>query len=216
MKRVVIPGYPHHVVQRGVRSMNIFEHDDDRHEYLHLLRQQSKRFGLECISYCLMTNHVHLLVVPSESNSLARAIGEAHRLYTRRINFRQQVRGYLFQGRFSSCPVQTGNYLHAAVRYIQRNPVRAKMVEHPWDYRWSSAAYHVGAKDSDLLVVESSYLADIDDWQEFLGTDSDLYNEVRRRSRTGRPCGDDDFYTTVEKITGLNVRPQSPGRPRKK
>ncbi len=216
MKRVVVPRYPHHVVQRGVRSMDIFYHDDDRREYLHLLDQQSKRFGMACISYCLMTNHVHLIVLPSEINSLARAIGEAHRLYTRMINFRKKVRGYLFQGRFSSCPVQTGEYLYAAVRYVERNPVRAKMVKHPWDYHWSSAAFHVGVNQNDPLVVKSPLLADINDWKGFLSTDSDLYSEVKQKSRTGRPCGRDNFYTTVEKITGKDLRPKLPGRPRNK
>ena len=139
--------------------MDIFYHDDDRHEYLRLLSEQSKRFGLESISYCLMGNYVHLIAIPTDEDSLARAIGEAHRLYTRMINFRKNEKGYLFQGRFASCPVQTGQYLHAAVRYVERNPVAAKMVDRPWDYPWSSAAFHVGLVSSDPLVEHSSLLA---------------------------------------------------------
>ena len=135
IRRVIVPGYPHHVVQRGVRSMDIFKKDSDRVEYLTFLRSQGDRFGVKFLSYCLMTNHVHLLAVPEKMDSLARAIGEAHRLYTRMINFRERVRGYLFQGRFSSCPVSTDNYLLAAIQYILRNPVKAKMVKHPWDYQ---------------------------------------------------------------------------------
>ena len=93
MKRVAVPGFPHHVIQRGVRSMNIFSHNADREEYLHLLQSQAKRFGLEIISYCLMTNHVHFVVIPSAEDSLARGFGETHRLYTRMVNFREKVRG---------------------------------------------------------------------------------------------------------------------------
>ncbi|MBU0681870.1 MAG: transposase [Proteobacteria bacterium] len=193
--------------------MDIFYHDDDRHEYLHLLQTQSERFGLESISYCLMTNHVHLIAIPTEPESLARAIGEAHRLYTRMINFRKNVRGYLFQGRFSSCPVQTGLYLHAAVRYVERNPVKAKMVSKPWEYQWSSAAFHSGMVNTDPLVTDSPLLADITNWQDFLGVDSDLFDEIKQKSRTGRPCGTDAFFDTVEKITGRNLRPKPAGRP---
>ena len=118
MKRVVVPGYPHHIVQRGVRSMDIFFEEQDRVEYLNLLRRQGDRFGVQFLTYCLMSNHVHLLAIPKHPDSLARAVGEAHRLYTRMINFRERVRGYLFQGRFSSYPVSTDTYLLSAVQRI--------------------------------------------------------------------------------------------------
>ena len=118
MKRVVVPGYPHHIVQRGVRSMDIFFEEQDRVEYLNLLRRQGDRFGVQFLTYCLMSNHVHLLAIPKHPDSLARAVGEAHRLYTRMINFRERVRGYLFQGRFSSCPFSTDTYLLSAVQRI--------------------------------------------------------------------------------------------------
>ena len=114
-KRIVVPGYPHHIVQRGVRSIDIFFSKTDRQEYLQLLKEQGERFGVQYLSYCLMNNHVHLIVIPENSKSLARAIGEAHRCYTRMINFRENVRGFLFQGRFYSCPVYTDEYLLAAV-----------------------------------------------------------------------------------------------------
>jgi putative transposase len=105
-----------------------------------------------------MTNHVHLIATPDKADSLVRAIGEAHRRYTRMINFRDNVRGFLFQGRFSSCPVSTGDYLLAAVRYVERNPVRAGMVTLPWEYPWSSARFHLGITERDPLVKKSSLL----------------------------------------------------------
>jgi len=98
MARVVLAGLPHHVTQRGVRSLPVFWSDADRREYLRLLREQGARFGVTFLAYCLMTNHVHVIAVPERADSLARGIGEAHRRYTRGVNRREGVRGYLFQG----------------------------------------------------------------------------------------------------------------------
>ncbi len=217
IKRIVVPGYPHHVVQRGVRSMDIFFEEDDRAEYLHLLRQQGERFGVRFISYCLMTNHVHLIAIPDREESLARAIGEAHRQYTRMINFRDDVRGYLFQGRFSSCPIENGSYLLAAVRYVECNPVQGNMVRVPWEYPWSSASFHVGSTAYDPLVSRSALLSEIHDWKELLGgmPASGLTGEFQEKSRTGRPFGSEAFFEIVEQATGRDVRPKRPGRPGK-
>jgi len=115
--------------------MNVFFTDEDRVEYLNLLSKQSDRFGVQVISYCLMTNHIHMLAIHEKKDSLARSVGEAHRRYTRMINFREDVRGFLFQGRFLTCPVDTGKYLLAVVRYIEQNPVKAGMVKNPWDHK---------------------------------------------------------------------------------
>src|SRR3989304_580413 len=157
--RVVVPGCAHHVTQRGVRSMDVFFGDADREEYLRLLAEQGKRFHLRFLSYCLMSNHVHLVGVPKEPDSLSRGIGEAHRLYTRRVNFREGVRGYLLQGRFYSCPLDEAHGI-PAVRYVQRDPARAGLAEEPWEYRWSSAAFHVGLVSEDPLVADGSWLGD--------------------------------------------------------
>jgi putative transposase len=216
MKRVVIPGYPHHIVQRGVRSMDIFFEEQDRLEYLKLLRKQGDRFGVKFLTYCLMTNHVHLLAIPKHADSLARAIDEAHRLYTRMINFREGVRGYLFQGRFSSCPVSTDSYLSTAIQYILRNPVKAKIVQYPWEYKWSSASYHCDLVSYDFLIQEDDLLAGVTNWKELLCKDSEMSLLLEEKNRTGRPFGADDFYNVIEKLTGNDTRPGCPGRPRKK
>ena len=105
MARVVAVGEPHHVIQRGNRRQNVFFKDGDKQEYLNILNLQSKLFALEVWAYCLMDNHVHLIVVPKEEESLVKAIGETHQLYTRMINFRERWRGYLWQGRFKSVPL---------------------------------------------------------------------------------------------------------------
>ncbi len=114
ISRVVASGYPHHVTQRGVRSIPIFQTDSDRRAYLDFMAQELNRFGVDVLAWCLMTNHAHLIVVPKDSTLMARAIGEAHRRYTRMKNFSEGVRGYLFQGRFGSCVLDETHLLAAA------------------------------------------------------------------------------------------------------
>jgi putative transposase len=203
-------------VQRGVRSLDIFFQDQDRSEYLQLLREQGERFNVTFLSYCLMSNHVHLLAVPEKEDGLARVIGEAHRRNTRMVNFRENVRGFLFQGRFSSCPVDTDKYLITVMQYIARNPVKANMVETPWEYPWSSAGFHCGLVKYDLLVGKNPFLPEGTDWRKKLSVDTDLHGVLEEKNRTGRPFGPDRFYSIVEKITGRNTRPGIPGRPVKK
>ena len=139
LARVVLPELPHHVIQRGVRSMPVFASDHDRQKYLSLLKEFGARHGVQFWAWCLMTNHVHLVVVPKHDTSLARAIGEAHRRYTLALNVREGVRGHLFQERFHSFPIQTDRHLIAVVRYVERNPVRAGLARQAADYPWSSA-----------------------------------------------------------------------------
>ncbi|MFH1748987.1 MAG: transposase [Planctomycetota bacterium] len=213
--RIVVPGIPHHVIQRGVRSMEVFSSDEDCLHYLHLLAKQARLHHVQFLAYCMMPNHVHLVAVPSTEPSLARVIGEAHRRYTRLVNLRQGVRGYLFQGRFSSCPLDEV-YLLAAVRHVERNPVRAGMVEWAWDYAWSSARYHVGLRETDELVQDHSLQGLVSDWQAFLEADvnADERRFLQEKTRTGRPCGNEAFVKRAESLTGRELFPKRPGRPR--
>lgn len=208
--RVVAPGLPHHVVQRGVRRMDIFFSDDDRLAYLKLLAEQGERFGVHYLAWCLMGNHAHLIAIPEQESSLARGIGEAHRRYTRHINFREGWRGYLFQGRFHSFPLD-GDYLLAAVRYVLRNPVRAGLVDQPWDYFWSSARWHVELESEDPLAMPSEMLDDIEDWAEFLVGDENRLADIRKHTRTGRPLGSESFIEHLEVLTGRSLRPRKRG-----
>ncbi len=209
--RVVVPAVPHHVTQRGTRRLPVFFGEDDYRTYLRLLRDWCDREGVSVWAYCLMSNHVHLVAMPETEAGLARAIGEAHRRYTRSINFRQGWRGYLFQGRFASCPMDE-RYLLAAVRYVELNPVRAQMVESAWDYPWSSAAAHMRGKDDQLVKVKPM-LERVADWREYLGQTADPaeLKALRRHNRTGRPLGDDQFIERLEHETGRELRPHKPG-----
>ncbi len=131
------------------------------------------------------------------------------------INFRENVRGFLFQGRFSSCPVFTGKYLLASIRYIEQNPTKAKLVKHPWKYKWSSAGFHCGEVRKDPLVQKSSLLSDISNWKRFLSESVHKNSQLKEKIRTGRPFGPDNFYSYVEELTGNDPRPGLPGRPKK-
>lgn len=165
--RVVIPGLPHHVVQRGNRRMPVFFDDGDRQEYLRLFRKHSILHGLKVWAYCLMDNHVHFIVVPCSEVSLARAIGRTHWHYTRWINLKQEWRGFLWQGRFQSYPLEL-RHLYGAVRYVEMNPVAAGIVKRAEEYRWSSAKAHV-RRTKDLLLSDDCFVLDeVENWSEFL------------------------------------------------
>jgi putative transposase len=215
MSRLIVPGFPHHVTQRGVRSMDIFPDNDARLAYLQFLSEEAGRSGVQFLSWCLMTNHVHFIAIPNDSSSLTRAFGEAHRRYTRMRNFGEGVRGYLFQGRFGSC-VLDEKHLVAAARYVERNPVKAGMVSHPRDYQWSSARFHLGIAETDMMVADRTMLGLVSDWENFLSSENEEDSErLRLSTRTGRPAGNDDFAEKVKMLTGGDPRPQRPGRPRK-
>ena len=215
LARVVIPGMPHHVTQRGNRRQQTFFHDEDYAAYLELMAQWCRAEGVEIWAYCLMPNHSHLIAVPSSAPGLARAVGEAHRRYTRRINFREKWRGYLWQGRFASF-VMDEPYLLAAARYVEMNPVRAGLVARPGEWRWSSARAHLSGGDDGLVKV-APLLALVSDWEQLLHSalgEEDL-EELRRHGRTGRPLGDTTFLERLETLVGRILKPQKGGRPKK-
>jgi putative transposase len=209
--RVVVPDFPHHVVQRGVRRMDVFFSANDREEYLDLLSQSASKHALGFLAWCLMSNHAHFVVVPRQPKSLARTFGEAHRRYTRMINFREGWRGHLWQERFHSYPMDE-RHLVAAVRYVERNPVEAGLVERAEDWEWSSARYHLGVSTPDQLVREQSLFGLVNDWREYLaGPDGPDNTNYELHLRTGRPLGAADFLDQLEKLIGTSVRRRKGG-----
>jgi len=214
MARVVIPTIPHHITQRGVRRMETFFDDEDYEMYLSLMRKWCLSSGVEIWAYCLMPNHIHLIAVPDSETSLARGIGEAHRRYTRHINFKKDWKGYLWQGRFASFPMDE-DYLLNSVRYVELNPVRANMVERAEDYRWSSARAHLHAKD-DALVKVKPMLDRVSNWGELLASgDQATFDKLRKHERTGRPLGQDSFIDKMSLLAGRALGRKKPGPKRK-
>lgn len=208
--RVEVVGYPYHVVQRGNRNQKVFIQEGDQWKYLNILRTQTILFNVEVWAYCLMPNHVHLIVMPKTKGALTECISETHRSYTCMINFRENWRGHLWQGRFSSFPMD-GQYLRAAVRYVERNPVRANMVSQAEDYRWSSAKLHVNHEVDDL-ITHFPLIDEIKNWRSYLSdTNDDLIHELRKNQSTGRPVGNDEFIKKLESESGLILKKQKPG-----
>jgi len=211
LARVVAPGVPHHVTQRGNRRQDTFFEDDDYLVYLELMGEWCRHYGVEIWAYCLMTNHVHLIAVPETEEALGLAIGEAHRRYTRHVNFREGWRGHLWQGRVASFPMDQ-RYVVAAARYVELNPVRAKMVKQAEKYPWSSAKAHLEGKD-DHLVMTGPLQDIIGDWAEFLagGLDENDHAALQKHERTGRPLGADEFVEKLEGDLGRSLKRQKPG-----
>lgn len=212
--RLVLPGIPHHVVQRGVRSMSIFRSDAERQYYLQIMREQADGGDLSFLGWCLMSNHVHLVVIPKTETALARVIGEAHRRFTRWINEREKVRGYFFQGRFHSTPLDERHAI-AALRYIERNPVRAGMVRHARQYPWSSARFHLDEKDADPLIAKRDPLGIMQNWKALLENDPEEVGVFRRNIQNGLPCGEKSFVKRIETKIGQKLTRLPPGRPKK-
>ena len=208
--RIIAPGIPHHVTQRGNRRMETFFRGEDYQAYLGLMAEWCRKCDVAIWAYCLMPNHVHLIAVPESEEGLRLAIGEAHRRYSAMINRRQQWTGHLWQGRFSSFPMDE-TYLLAAARYVEMNPVAAGIVENAAAWPWSSARAHLAATDDEFVTV-APQLEMARDWRLFLAgaAEEEQVNEIRKHERTGRPLGSVGFVERLE--TDLD-RPLKRGKP---
>lgn len=191
--------------------METFFRDEDYQAYLALMAEWCRKYNVEIWAYCLMPNHVHLIAVPENEDGLRLAIGEAHRRYSAMINRRQKWTGHLWQGRFSSFPMDE-SYLLAAVKYIEMNPVRARLVADPYSWRWSSASAHAAGMD-DHLVKVAPLLEMVGEWRLFLEeADEEDSNKIRGHERTGRALGGDSFLDSLESSLQRVVKPQKAGR----
>jgi len=217
--RVVIPGCPHHVTQKGNNGQDVFFADDDRAHYLELLRKRSEEFGLVIEGYCLMTNHLHLIATPTREDSLAKAIGRTNFHYTRRINHLHARRGHLWQDRFFSAPLDDQWFWNALI-YVERNPVRAGLVRRAWDWPWSSAAGHVDGRDRHDLLAMATWrerLPPDGDWRDAISREQDgaVVEHVRAWGNRGCPMGADSFISKLETRLARRLRPAPRGRPKK-
>lgn len=202
--RIVVPGAPHHVTQRGNRRQKVFFCDDDRISYLELLEHYSRKFNTYVLAYCLMDNHVHHLMVPNDPSGLRRVLQPAHMHYSQMINKKMDWAGHLWQQRFYSSVVSP-EYFWIAMRYVERNPVEAKVVEHACDYHWSSAKAHCGQRKDSVLFYPASWereLRRINDWQSWLETQDspEKISELKKCTAQDGICGKFSLETTRQNI----------------
>src|SRR5262245_6801389 len=210
--RVIVPGAPHHIAQRGIRRLNVFLDSDDRAVYLEFFTKSARRFSLHVIAYSLMTNHVHYVAIPERADSLYRTFQLARGLYAQQFNMKYGLVGHLWQDRPFSC-VLDDSHLWNAIRYVEQNPVRAKIVTHAADYPWSSAAAHCGLRADPLLEPFPEGIAVPLDWRTWLEgeTDDNHVDFLRACTKTGRPCGEDEFVATVGQMTHRAFNRKKPG-----
>jgi putative transposase len=217
--RIVVAGVPHHVTQRGNNRHDVFFVDDDRRAYLNIFDEQSRKYGLRILAYCLMNNHVHHIVIPETADALAKAVGRTHWLYTQYINRLHRRSGHLWQNRFYSNAMDDAHTL-LATRYTERNPIRARICRVARRYEWSSAAAHCGGMDkSGLLDLEAwKQLAEGVDWEGELAIalEPRQMERIRHYTHTGRPLASDSFLSKLERAVGRRLRPLTVGRPRKR
>jgi len=211
LARIVVPGLPHHVTQRGNRRETVFFCDADYQAYLDLLKTALTKSGSEVWAWCLMPTHVHLIVVPRDKDGLRRSVADAHRRYSGRINARNTWTGHLWQGRFGSV-VMDETHLVNAIAYISLNPVRAGLVERATDWPWSSVHAHLAGTD-DAVTTVGPVLSRTGDFSAFLAEDRDdgVYDPLRKAEAVGRPIGSVDFIAGLEKRLKRRLLPQKRG-----
>ncbi len=211
LARVVIPGLPHHVTQRGNGRARTFFGDEDYALYRDLLASHCRAAEVEIWAWCLMPNHVHLILVPSDRDGLRHALSRVHRAYAGVIQARRKRTGHFWQGRFGAAAMDEA-YLAAALRYVSLNPVRARLVARAQDWRWSSTRAHLRGKDDGLTALKPVREI-IDDFAGLLGgaPEQDLFDSLRAAESIGRPLGSDRFLARIERQTGRVLKPGKRG-----
>ncbi len=216
--RVVIPGCVHHVTQRGNNRQDVFFVDADRQMFLQYLREAAERFALRIEGYCLMTNHIHLVVTPEREDSLAQALKRVNQLHAQYVNRLHGRSGHLWQNRFFSCPIDQEHVWQVLV-YVERNPVRARLCRKAWQWPWSSAGAHCGGDDPSGLLDMASWEQEMTParWRRMLERPEDdrLVRSLQLATSRGRPLGSDSFVAKLETRLGRRLRPLPRGRPPK-
>lgn len=211
LARLVIPGLPHHVTQRGNGRGQTFFRDDDYLFYRDLLGASCREAGVEIWAWVLMPNHVHLILVPSNTDGMRRALAPVHRRYAGSVHARLKRTGHFWQGRFGAVAMDEA-YLAAALRYVALNPVRARLADRPEEWPWSSVHAQLGRLD-DGITATGPVWSRIPDFAQFIAQDPDgqMYDRLRRAESIGRPLGDEAFLANLEALTGRTLKPAKRG-----
>ena len=216
--RVEAVDIAHHVTQRGNARRYILDAETDREVYLSLLRENLEQHRVSLIGYCLMSNHVHLVIIPRKADGMSIALKLTHGRYAAYWNAKHGSSGHVWQGRYYSCPLDRP-HLWEALRYTELNPVRAGLVAEAESWTWSSAAIHCGAAAQNGLLTMKPWRErwDVSSWKQYLlagETESEILS-VRQSTHTGRPLGTEEFVRDLEKATERTLAPQKGGRPSK-
>jgi REP-associated tyrosine transposase len=217
--RVILPDTPHHIVQRGHNRNAVFIESYDYNYYLDTLNEWKQELDIEVFAWCLMTNHVHLILNPgANAQSIGLLMKRLAARQTRYINKCKRRTGTLWEGRYKASPIQTDAYLLQCCRYIELNPVRAAMVTQPEEYEWSSYRAKIGLETSGILDLDPCYLglkSPDETYRTFVeaGISPDEYSFIRERVQRNRLTGDGTFVDEVERRTGLRIEYREPGRP---
>jgi len=211
LARVVVPGLPHHVTQRGNGRARVFFGDADYALYRDLLARSCREARVAVWAWVLMPNHVHLILVPEDEDGLRRALAPVHRRYAGHIHARRRRTGHFWQGRFGAVAMDEA-HLAAALRYVALNPVRARLAQRPQDWRWSSVHAHL-SREPDGITSLAPVLERFPDFAGLIAEDGDAaaFARLRRAETIGRPLGDDAFLARLEAATGRRLRPAKRG-----
>jgi putative transposase len=209
LARAVVPGAPHHVLQRGNPGQRIFATAQDYTEYLELVAEGCAKARVTVVGYCLLPKQVHLVLMPPNAKALRNALGEAHRRFTRAVNLRRGRTGGLFRGRFASFPLDKAS-LPLIMRFVEQAPVRGRAARTARDWRWSSAGAHLKGKSDSFVEVKALTAKN---WKNELGEllkPAEL-KAIAASEHTGRPFGAATFIASVEKRLGRTLARQRPG-----
>jgi len=211
--RIVISNTAHHITQRGNYRQIIFDNANNYKKYCEWINEYAQENNVDVLAYCLMNNHVHFIVVPKEENSLAKLFNNAHMRYSQYLNRQRGLKGHLWQGRFYSC-VLGDVHTYRAIRYVENNPVRAKIVKRAWDHKWSSASDHAGEREKPLIKLKD--IRDRKGWKEYLQeNDPEMTKDMRVKTNRGLVVGTDKFVKKLEKLLKRSLQCLDQGRPRK-
>ena len=214
--RAVAVDFPHHIIQRGNNRQKVFFAIETRKKYLELVKEYADIWGASVLAYCLMTNHIHLLIKPHQEDSLAKMMQGVSQGYAKYINRRYKRTGRLWESRYYSCVVDEESYLWQVARYIERNPKRAGLVRQEEDYPFSSARAHVLDAPDKVLTEELFDKEERNSYIEFLKTeptDKEI-SIIRKATKIGRPLGDENFISKIGKLLDRQFQKTAPAKPR--
>jgi len=186
--RNVIVGLPHHITQKGNYGQQVFFNKSDYKRYLSWIKYYQREYGVSILAFCLMPNHVHFIAIPHQLDSFARFFSVTHMRYAKYKHEPARKKGHLWQSRFYSCALSE-RHLYRAIRYVERNPVKANLIDNAWQWPWSSSIEHLNQGKSIPTLCKISNYLDINCWKSYLTEEDDenFIAAIQLHTRTGKP-----------------------------